>query len=188
MFTFVIVVAVILLAFYFMYVGIMKKKIKAYEAFSGIDVQLKKRHDLIPNVLTIAKKFMEHERTLLEEITKLRTDAQKVSKEITPENIDQRMGIENALNGKLGSFFVAVENYPDLKSSANMLQAQQTYNEVEEQISASRRFYNSAVNELNGSVEIFPGSMVASMIGVKSMAFFKASEKERESVSAADLL
>ena len=182
------IIGFLLVMFYFMYVKIVKLKIKAYEAFSGIDVQLKKRHDIIPNVLAIAKKFMEHEKTLMNEITKLRTDAQKVSSEVTPENIEKRIDIENKLQSKLGSFFVSVENYPDLKSNQNMLHAQNTYNEVEEHISASRRFYNAAVTQLNTSVEIFPGSMIASMIGIRPMTFFKANEEDRKAVNAADLL
>lgn len=182
------VLVLILVIGYFMYVRIVKLKIKAFEAFSGIDVQLKKRHDVIPNVLAIAKKFMEHEKSLLTEITELRAAAQSSSGEMSSESINKRIDVENKLQTKLSSLFVAVENYPDLKSNQNMLHAQTTYNEIEEHISASRRFYNSAVTELNSAVQIFPGNVIASIVGVSPMAFFKANEEERKAVNAADLL
>lgn len=182
------IIVISAIGFYILYAGIIRKRNTALEAFSGIDVQLKKRHDLIPNILTLAKKFMTHEKELLTEITKLRTDVQK---DIDPKNADalkEKFASENALNSKMGSLFVAVENYPDLKSNQNVLQAQQTYNEVEEHIAASRRFFNSAVTDLNNSVQIFPGSLVAGMIGVKEMTFFEASGEEKKAVNAGDFL
>ena len=144
----------VLLWAYSIYVSLIKKKNKAKEAFSSIDVQLKKRYDLIPNVLFIANKFMEHERGLLDDITRLRAQAAKLP-------------------------------YPQLKSDQTMIQAMQTYNEQEEHIAAARRFYNSAVLELNNAVEIFPSSLIASMLNIRQLPFFEvANEAERQAIDA----
>ena len=186
--TLLILLAILAGALYIFYVGLIKKRNAAIEAFSGIDVQLKKRHDLIPNVLTIAQKFMEHEKNLLTEITELRTRADAKVDVNVPEELRAKFTAETQLNDKLKSLFVSVENYQNLKSDATMLQAQQIYNEVEEHISAARRFYNSAVTELNNAVHIFPGSLVAAIINVKDMPYFEASERERKEVNAAEIL
>jgi len=182
------VVAVLLFWAYGLYVNLIKKKNKAKEAFSGIDVQLKKRTDLIPNILAIAKKYMSHEAGLLEEITKLRSQASTPVDPTDANAIQQKLAIENQLGSKMGSFMVTVENYPELKADQTMVQAQRTYNEVEEQISASRRFYNSAVNDLNNLVEIFPSSLIANMINIKAFPFFEATEKERVAPDASQIL
>lgn len=182
-----LIVLVALLA-YFLYIRIIHKRNKVQEAFSGIDVQLKKRHDLIPNILTIAKKFMEHERGLMEEITKLRTE---VMKDVDPKDagaVQEQFNTEGLLQGKMGQLMVAVENYPNLKSDASMLQAQQTYNEVEEHIAAARRFYNAAALELKNLIQIFPVNLLANMVKVEVYPFFEAEEGERASVNAADIL
>lgn len=182
----ILVVAALML--YLLYAGIIKNRNKAQEALSGIDVQLNKRHDLIPNILTIAKKFMEHEKSLLEEVTKLRTQAMQGYDKTDKNQVQEHLNLESLLQGKMGQLMVAVEAYPDLKSDATMVQAQQTYNEVEEHIAASRRFYNAAVTQLNNSVQIFPGSIIANMINVKEMPFFDAPEAVKEPVNASDFL
>ena len=178
-----IIIAVVVLALlYWLYYSLIQKKNKAKEAFSSIDVQLKKRYDLIPNVLFIANKFMEHERGLLEDITKLRAQAAKLPADLN--NAAQKLDLDASIAGKMGQLMVAVENYPQLKSDQTMIQAMQTYNEQEEHIAAARRFYNSAVLELNNAVEIFPSSLVAAMLSIKQMPFFEANEQERQSVDA----
>ncbi len=180
----VIIVAVVVLAIlYGIYYSLIQKKNKAKEAFSSIDVQLKKRYDLIPNVLFIANKFMEHERGLLEDITKLRAQAAKIPADLN--NAAQKLDLDANIAGKMGQLMVAVENYPQLKSDQTMIQAMQTYNEQEEHIAAARRFYNSAVLELNNAVEIFPSSMVAAMLNIKQLPFFEVkNEQEREAIDA----
>lgn len=180
----VIIVAVVVLALlYGIYYSLIQKKNKAKEAFSSIDVQLKKRYDLIPNVLFIANKFMEHERGLLEDITKLRAQAAKLPADLN--NAAQKLDLDASIAGKMGQLMVAVENYPQLKSDQTMIQAMQTYNEQEEHIAAARRFYNSAVLELNNAVEIFPSSMVAAMLNIKQLPFFEVkNEQEREAIDA----
>ena len=176
----------IVLCGYSMYVAVIQKKNKVFEAFSSIDVQLKKRYDLIPNILTIANKFMEHEKGLMEEVTKLRTQAMALPND--SNNIGKKFELDSQIRGLMGQIMVAVENYPQLKSDQAMTTAMQTYNEVEEHIAAARRFYNSAVLDLNNAVEIFPSSVIAAMVGVKKQQFFQADESERKAVNAADYL
>lgn len=173
----------VLLWAYSIYVSLIKKKNKAKEAFSSIDVQLKKRYDLIPNVLFIANKFMEHERGLLDDITRLRAQAAKLPAELN--NAEQTLNLDKEITTKMGQLMVNVENYPQLKSDQTMIQAMQTYNEQEEHIAAARRFYNSAVLELNNAVEIFPSSLIASMLNIKQLPFFEvANEAERQAIDA----
>lgn len=181
-----LVLFVFLCSLYGIYVSLVKKKNKVAEAFSGIDVQLKKRYDLIPNLLTIAGKFMEHEKTLMTEVAGLRSQAMKLSSDIN--NIKDKISLDKEITSKMGQILVSVENYPQLKADQPMMQAMQAYNEIEEHISASRRFYNSAVLELNNSVEIFPSSVVAMLCNIKSQEFIQAEEAERKAVSAADYL
>ena len=159
-------------------------KNKVFEAFSAIDVQLKKRYDLIPNILTIANKFMEHERGLLDDITKLRTQAVKIKSDF--DNIANKIALDNEIKSKMGQLMVSVENYPQLKSDQTMIQAMQTYSEVEEHIAAARRFYNSAVLDLNNAVEILHSKWFAQKLGIKSeLPYFEITEeRERQSIDA----
>lgn len=181
-----VVVLVVLMKAYNVYVALIKTKNKTLEAFSAVSVQLKKRYDLIPNILEIANKFMEHERGLMEEITQLRTQAMKLPSDI--DNINLQAKIDTQIRDKMGQIMVAVENYPQLKSDQTMVSAMQTYNEVEEHIAAARRFYNSAVLELNNMVEIFPTSVVASMVNVSQKDFFQIDEQETQAPKASDYL
>ncbi|MBR1424285.1 LemA family protein [bacterium] len=182
----VIVGIVVLIILYNLYAGVIKKKNKMREAMSGIDVQLRKRYDLIPNILTIAKKFMEHERGLMEDITKLRTAASAIRSDA--ETISKKIELDNQITSKMSQLLVSVENYPQLKSDQTMIQAMQTYAEVEEHIAAARRFYNSAVNDLNNAVEIFPSSIFAALLGIKTCPFFETEETVKAPISAADYL
>ena len=174
--------AIVVIGPYLIYVQLIKKKNKVKEAEGSVDVQLKKRYDLIPNILIIAKKFMEHERSLIEDITKLRTQAAKANE------MSEKIKLDNAIKGKMEQLMINVENYPQLKSDATMVQAMQTYAEVEEHIAAARRFYNSAVNELNNAVEIFPSSVIAGMLNIKAKPFFEVQENERRPINASDIL
>ena len=186
MITGLIITAVVLFLVYQIYASVIQKKNKVMEAFSSIDVQLKKRYDLIPNILTMANKFMEHEKGLFEEVTKLRTQAMSLPNDVN--NIGQKLQLDSQIKGLMGQIMVAVENYPDLKSDQTMVTAMQTYNEVEEHIAAARRFYNSAVLELNNAVEIFPSSVIAASCGVTKQEFFQAEEAARQAVNASDYL
>ncbi len=177
---------VIVVCGYQIYVSVIQKKNKVMEAFSSISVQLKKRYDLIPNILGIANKFMEHERGLMEEITKLRTQAMSLPNDIN--SIGKKLELDSQIKNAMGQIMVAVENYPQLKSDQTMVTAMQTYNEVEEHIAAARRFYNSAVLELNNAVEIFPSSVFAGMLGIRRQDFFQIDEAETKPINAADYL
>lgn len=186
--TFLIVLGVIVVILYFWYASIVTKKNKAKESLSGIDVQLKKRSDLIPNILTIAKKFMEHEKELITKVTELRSKLDSDYDSSNPEGIKQHLVTAGALDQSLGKLMVAVEAYPDLKSGQSMLQAQRTYNEVEEHIAASRRFYNASVTELNNAIEIFPGNLLAGFAGAAAMPFYETDEQSRAPVDASKFL
>lgn len=182
-----IIVAFILLLIIGIYNSLVTKRNKVKESFASIDVQLKKRYDLIPNILTIANKFMEHERNLLENITALRAQALKLSSDLN--NVGDKLKLDGEISRQMGQLMVNMENYPQIKSDQTMIQAMQTYNEVEEHIAAARRFYNSAVLELNNATELFPSSIIASMFNFRPMPFFKVeNENERQTVSAQEFL
>ncbi|MBN7796093.1 LemA family protein [Parahaliea mediterranea] len=185
---FVVAAVVILLFLYFWYAAIVSRRNAAQEAFSGIDVQLKKRTDLIPNILKIAARFMEHEKSLLSEITQLRTEVMKAAEAGGSAGAGKRFELEAALENKLSGLMVAVENYPDLKSHANMLEAQRVYADVEEHISAARRSYNAAGRRFRDAIQIFPGSLIAALMGLEPMPFFEVAEAERAPVNADDFL
>ena len=182
-----ILVAVIVVL-YIWYTRIIGRKNSALEALSGIDVQLKKRSNLIPNILTIAKRFMEHEKELLSAVTQLRTQADNEYDAGDPLAVSEHLKSANALGGQMGRLMMSMEAYPDMKSDQTMLQAQQTYNEVEAQISAARRFYNSSVTELNNSIEIFPGNLLAGFAKAKVMPFYETDEASKTPVDASTYL
>jgi LemA protein len=186
--TFLAIILGLFILAYFWYANIISKRNKALEALSGIDVQLKQRLDLIPNILKIAQKFMDHERGLLEDITKLRTRA---SADYNPKDksaVTEHLAIAEQLSGKMGQLMISVENYPTLKSDATMVQAMQTYSEAEANVAAARRFYNASVTALNNAIQIFPGNLIASMAGVTDLPFFKAEEAVHAPVNADDYL
>lgn len=180
----IVVVAAALFGLYFVYRSVIMAKNSVLEALSGIDVQLKKRHDLVPNILTIAKKFMEHENELFEKVTELRTQAMKA-----PSGSKAKFAAEGMLDNVMGKLMVSVENYPELKSNDTMVQAMRTYNEVEEHISAARRFYNSALTQVRNTVQIFPGSLFAGLASdVIGFSYFEAAEADRAAVDASSYL
>ncbi len=176
-----IIAGVVLVVFYGIYVSLIKKKNNLKEAAAGIDVQLKKRYDLIPNLLKSAAKFMEHEKDVFMKVTELREKAMGAG------NFEDRFKAENALSEAMHQFKLTAENYPELKSDAAMVNAMQAMAETEEHIAAARRFYNSAVKDYKNGLEIFPSSMVAALIGLKDeYPFFEAEEAARASIDAGD--
>ncbi|OCW55581.1 LemA family protein [Hoeflea olei] len=159
-----------------LYNTLVKNRQMAGEGWSGIDVQLKRRADLIPNLLESVKGYMAHERELLEEVTRLRGQA-VAGRSGSPE---QRAQVEGALSGALGRLMAVAESYPDLKASENFKEFQQALEETENEISMSRRYYNGAVRNLNVSVESFPSNLVARQFGfVKAEYFELESEADR---------
>ena len=144
------------------------------EAWSGIDVQLKKRHDLIPLLVTTVKSYASHERNLLEAITKLRT------KGMSATSLRETETAEIELSKALGKLFVVVENYPDLKASQNFLELQKDISKVENALQKARRYYNGTVRNYNILIEQFPSSLVAKLAGHSQKEFFDiGNESER---------
>lgn len=180
------VAALVLAGLYIWYAMIVTRRNRVAEALAGIDVQLNQRHDLIPNVLKIARRFMEHEKGLLEEITALRAQAAGQAGTRAMEGAAERFAIEGKLEAGIGRLFALAENYPALKSDGPMIEAQRAYRETETNIAAARRFYNSAVGDLRNITQIFPGRMLAGLAGVSAPPpFFEAPEAARAPVDAA---
>jgi len=174
--------ALLLVAWVVIYNSVIGSRNAADSAFSTIDVMLKKRSDLIPNLVASVKQYMQHEAGLLEKITQLRSAA------TSPGVSDaDRMQAEGQLTGALGQLRVAVENYPALRANENFLQLQGALNESEEQISAARRAFNAAVLDYNNSIDMFPYSIVASMNNFQRRAFFEIPEAERKNVNVKEL-
>lgn len=150
------------------------------EAWSGIDVQLKRRHNLIPNLVTSVKGYSKHEKNLLEEITRKRSEAVKI------ETIKDKAPAESDLSGMLKNLFVAVENYPDLKASTNFLDLQNQLVEIEDQLQYARRYYNGAVRNYNIRVESFPSNFIAGLFDFNQENYFEislATEKQTPKVN-----
>jgi LemA protein len=172
-----IVAGVVTVLFYGMYVSLIKRRNNVKESASSIDVHLKLRYDLIPNMLKAAAKYMEHEKDVFMQVTELREKA------LNAGNYADKFEADRALTGAMRAFNIKAENYPDLKSDNTMLAAQKAMADVEEHISAARRFYNSAVKDYKNGIEIFPSSMVAKIIGLKDeYPFFEAEEIAKEAI------
>lgn len=183
-----LLLAAALIGLYGWYAVIVTRRNRVSEALAGIDVQLNQRHDLIPNLLAIARRFMEHEKGLLEEITELRARAARPVRTGDPQ-IAEKFSVEAALGARMDALFAVAENYPELQSHAPMIEAQRGYQEVETNIAAARRFYNAAVAELRNATQIFPGQLLAGLAGVGTPPpFFEAEAKVRAPVDAADHL
>ncbi len=149
---------------------------RAKEAWSDIDVQLKRRYDLIPNLVETVKGYAAHEREVFEKVTEARTRA------MGAQTMKEKGEAENFLSSTLKSLFAVTENYPDLKASTNFLELQRELSDTENKIQAARRFYNGNVRDMNISVESFPANLIASSFGFKKMEFFEIGEAEREPV------
>jgi LemA protein len=178
----IIIGVVVILAVVFLYNSLIAKKNQVTNVFGTIDALLKKRYDLLPKLISTVKAYMEHEKSLLTEITEMRAKA--VSGRLSD---DEQVELDNKLSKMLGGIMVAVENYPDLKANQNFLQLQRAMNEIEEQISAARRAYNAAVTTYNNAVEMFPTNVAASMMRYKIKKVFEISEEQREDVDAEKL-
>ena len=157
------------------YNGLIRLKVRTNEAWSDIDVQLKRRYDLIPNLINTVKGYATHERELFENVTKARANA------MNAQNPEEKAGAENMLSGALKSLFAVSENYPQLKANENFLELQRELSDTENKIQASRRFYNGNVRDLNTKIQIFPDSIVADMLKIGKREFFEIEEpKEKE--------
>lgn len=175
----VVVLAIIIIALYNLLIA---RKNNVENAFGTIDAMLKKRYDLIPNLVETVKQYMTHERETLNEITKLRSEALR-----DDLSDNEKVEVENKMSHLMGNLMVAVEQYPDLKASQNFDQLQRSWNEVEEQLAAARRTYNSTVTQYNNTVEMFPTNVMARMMNYERKAVLTIPEAERENVSAREL-
>lgn len=167
------VIALLVIWLIAMYNGLVTLKNRVDEAWSDIDVQLKRRYDLIPNVIETVKGYATHERELFENVTKARTAA------MGAQSVKEHEQAENMLTGALKSLFAVSENYPDLKANQNFLQLQDELSDTENKIQASRRFYNGNVRDYNTKLQTFPTNMFASMFKFVAREFFEV-ENEAE--------
>ena len=169
-----IAVAAVVLWFVFAYNGFIRLVTRTKEAWADIDVQLKRRYDLIPNLVETVKGYAIHERELFENVTKARTLAMQA------QSIKEKGEAENALSSTLKSLFAVAEGYPDLKASTNFLELQRELRDAEDKIQAARRFYNTNVRDLSIQIESFPVNLISGLLGFKKMEFFEAEAGEKE--------
>ena len=168
------------------YNGLVKLRNRYRNAFSQIDVQLKRRHDLIPNLVETAKGFMKHERETLEAVIQARNMASSARQNASTEDtasMGALIAAEGGLGSALGGLFALSESYPDLKSNANMMQLSEELTSTENKVAFSRQAYNDSVTEYNTKTEVFPASMIAGMFNFGQAVLFEvADESEREAV------
>jgi len=172
----VVVLVAVMVVFYNSLVSL---KNRAKEAWADIAVQLKRRYDLIPNLVNIVKGYATHERELFEKVTQARANA------IGAQSVTDKAQAENQLSGTLKSLFAVSENYPDLKASTNFLELQRELTDTEDKVQAARRFYNANVRDLAIKIESFPSNIVAKIFNFKKMDLFEiaeASQKEAPKV------
>lgn len=174
---FIIVIVVALLFVVGIYNGLVTRRNQVENAFAGIDVQLKKRYDLIPNLVEAVKGYMQHEKEVLARVIELRNKSYSTLTEEEKNDLDN--GMQTIANG----LRVTVEKYPDLKASENVMMLQRSLNETEEQLAAARRSYNAAVLEYNNSLQTFPSNIFANMFGFTRRNFFEAKAEERNNVN-----
>lgn len=157
------------------YNSLVTKRTMANESFSGVDVQLKRRADLIPNLVETVKGYMTHESKTLENVTAMRARAQKAG------TADERFQAESAISGLIGNIMAVSENYPDLRASENFASLQAELTEIEEQLQLARRYYNGAVRNLNIMIEQFPSNVIAGIFNFEKKTFFEiTNDAERE--------
>lgn len=184
----VLVVVALGIAFWVMgmYNGLVKLRNRYRNAFSQIDVQLKRRYDLIPNLVNTAKGFMKHERETLEAVIQARNMASSAREGVNPEDaasMSALMAAEGGLGSSLGKLFALSEAYPDLKSNTNMMQLSEELTSTENKVSFSRQAYNDSVTAYNTQREVFPANMIAGMFNFGEASLFEvANESEREAV------
>lgn len=171
-----VIAVVLVIASIVIYNALVTLKNRVDESWSDIDVQLKRRHDLIPNLVNTVKGYATHEKELFEKVTQARSAAMGAQ---TP---GQKEEAENMLSGTLKSLFAVAENYPDLKANQNFLELQRELTDTEDKIQAARRFYNTNVRDFNIKIETFPSNMVAGMLNFSKRDFFAAEESEKENV------
>ena len=175
------VVVVLVLGVIFIYNSLVRAKNRTEEAWSDIDVQLKRRYDLIPNLVDTVKGYAKHERELFERVTKARTEA------INAKGVESQAKAENMLTDALKSVFAVAENYPDLRATENFQKLQDELSDTENKIMAARRFYNANVRDLNTKIETFPTNLVNLLLRFKKREFFELDEGDAEARKPVDV-
>lgn len=158
------------------YNGLVKLKIRTEEAASDIDVQLKRRHDLIPNLVNTVKGYASHESGTFEKVTAARNAA------MNAQGMAEKAEAENMLSNTLKSLFAVAEAYPELKANQNFMHLQEELVDTEDKIQASRRFYNANARDFNTKMQVFPNNILANMFGYKKFEFYEAAEAEKANV------
>ena len=171
MMVFWIILAVIIVAAIALYNSLIRSRNRVDEAWSDIEVQLKRRYDLIPNLVETVKGYAKQESSVLENVTQARAAAMGAG------SMQEKLKDENILSGTLKSLFAVAESYPDLKSNQNFMQMQSDLTDTEDKIQASRRFYNGTVRDYNTKLQVFPTNIFASTLGFKVREFFDIDEK-----------
>src|SRR3972149_2343251 len=169
----VAVVVILLLYLWFLYNGMVTARIRIREAWSGIEVQLKRRSSLIPNLINTVKGYAKHEKEVFENVTKARANT------LSAQGPAESAKAENQFQAALKSLFAVAEAYPDLKASENFKELQAELVDTEDKIQASRRFYNGAARDLNIKIKVFPNNIFAGMLGFKEREFFELEEGEQ---------
>ncbi|MCA9352420.1 LemA family protein [Patescibacteria group bacterium] len=170
------IIAVIIIALIGLYNNFVKLRVRTDEAWADIDVQLKRRYDLIPNLVETVKGYASHERATLQEVLEARSKATQMNIDVanvTPAQMSQFAELQAGITGALGKLMAIAESYPDLKANENFLELQRELTDTENKIQAARRFYNTNVRDLNIAIQSFPGNVVASMFGFGTREFFE---------------
>lgn len=170
------IVAVVAVGIIAIYNGLIRLRNRVDEAWSDISVQLKRRYDLIPNLVSTVKGYAAHEKEVFEKVTEARTRAMGAG------TAGDKAQAENMLSGALKSLFAVAEAYPDLKANQNFLELQRELTDTEDKIQAARRFYNGNVRDFNTKIEIFPSNIIAGMLNFTKREFFGIEESEKEPV------
>ncbi|MCA8939492.1 MAG: LemA family protein [Planctomycetes bacterium] len=167
------------------YNGLIGKREGVKSSWSDIDVQLKRRYDLIPNLVEVAKGYLKHEKELLEQVTAARAGALSALKAAEGMPTDALIAAENQLQGAMGRMNIAFEAYPDLKGNQNMMQLTEELTTTENKLAFARQYYNDTVQGYNVACQKFPAAIIAGMFGFKTAKFFEVDEAEREAIKEA---
>lgn len=179
--TIIVIVILVVIALFLisMYNNLVKLRNNRENAFANIDVQLKQRYDLVPQLVNTVKGYAAHEKEVLEKVTECRSACMNAT------TVNEKVQAENAMSSALAGLKVAVEAYPDLKANQNFLQLQSELSDIENKLAATRRFFNSTTKELNTAVQSFPSNIIAGMFGFKAEPMFEISQTERAMVEKA---
>src|SRR3989344_1043022 len=171
------IIAVVVLALIYIYNSLIRAKVRTDEAWSDITVQLKRRYDLIPNLVAAVKGYAKHERKVFEEVTKARSEA------LGAKTVGEAAQADNVFQAALKSLFAVAEAYPQLRATENFQQLQSDVTDTEDNVQAARRFYNGAVRDLNIKIQTFPNNIFAGILGFKIREFFDVEENQRAQVN-----